>query len=94
MVFISNWVQFLFVGFNFGGLSGVVYGLFGFCWIYSVMCFNELFLVSNSIVGFMLVWFILGFVDMLLVSMVNWVYLVGLLVGMVYVVFDKLFICK
>jgi len=89
--FISNWAQFLVVGPNFGGLSGVVYGLLGFCWIYSVMRPTEPPLVSNSIVGFMLVWLILGFVNMLPVSMANWAHLAGLLAGMAYAVSDKLF---
>lgn len=88
--FISNWAQFLVVGPNFGGLSGVVYGLLGFCWIYSVMRPQQPPLVSNSIVGFMLVWLILGFVDMLPVRMANWAHLAGLIAGMAYAMSDKL----
>ncbi|WP_440055376.1 rhomboid family intramembrane serine protease GlpG [Pseudoalteromonas sp. T1lg65] len=78
----SNLMQFWFVDANFGGLSGVVYGLLGFCWLYSHK--NSLIepLVSKPIVGFMLIWMIFGFTDMFFISMANWAHLFGLLSGM------------
>jgi len=82
--FISNWTQFLLVGPNFGGLSGVVYGLLGFCWIYSLLNPKQPPLVTNSVVGFMLIWLVLGFVNMLPVNMANWAHLGGLIGGMAY----------
>ncbi|MDP5214348.1 rhomboid family intramembrane serine protease GlpG [Pseudoalteromonas tunicata] len=80
---ISNWAQFLLVGDNFGGLSGVVYGLLGFCWIYGYYSKNEQLAVSQPIIGFMLVWLALGFADVLFVSMANWAHLFGLIAGCV-----------
>ncbi|MGO2478290.1 MAG: rhomboid family intramembrane serine protease, partial [Pseudoalteromonas sp.] len=89
--FISNWVQFLLVGPNFGGLSGVVYGLLGFCWVYSLLNPKQPPLVTNSVVGFMLIWLVLGFVNMLPVNMANWAHLGGLIGGMAYGLTTHLF---
>jgi GlpG protein len=83
---ISNWAQYLMVGPNFGGLSGVVYGLLGFCWIHSALTPKQPALVSTAIVGFMLIWLILGFADVLFIGMANWAHLGGLLSGMAYAV--------
>ncbi|OUL57719.1 rhomboid family intramembrane serine protease GlpG [Pseudoalteromonas ulvae] len=80
----SNWVQFLMVGDNFGGLSGVVYGLLGFCWIYGYLTGDSVIKVDKPIVGFMLVWLVLGFADVLFVSMANWAHLLGLVSGGFY----------
>ncbi|WP_404341152.1 rhomboid family intramembrane serine protease GlpG [Pseudoalteromonas mariniglutinosa] len=91
---MSNWAQFLIVGPNFGGLSGVVYGLLGFCWVYSLLRPTQTPLVSNGIVGFMLIWLILGFADLLFVNMANWAHLAGLLSGMAYAVSEKMFTAK
>ncbi|ENN98014.1 MULTISPECIES: rhomboid family intramembrane serine protease GlpG [Pseudoalteromonas] len=91
---ISNWAQFLIVGPNFGGLSGVVYGLLGFCWIHSYLNPKQPALVSTAIIGFMLIWLVLGFADVLFVGMANWAHLGGLLSGMAYAVTANLFNAK
>lgn len=77
---VSNWAQYILVDHQFGGLSGVVYGLLGFCWIYGSKANKTL--ISTPIVGFMLVWMVLGFADVLFISMANWAHLFGLLSGM------------
>ena len=82
------------VGPNFGGLSGVVYGLLGFCWIHSFLNPNKPALVSTAIVGFMLIWLVLGFADVLFVGMANWAHLGGLLSGMVFAYTAKIFNAK
>lgn len=79
---ISNWAQYLLVGPNFGGLSGVVYALLGFCWIFSWAKPNNGIVIAKPIIGFMLVWMLLGFADVLFVGMANWAHLFGLLTGM------------
>ena len=84
---VSNWAQYLFVGPNFGGLSGVVYALLGFCWIYAWLKPNAGITMAKPIVGFMLVWMLLGFADVLFVGMANWAHLFGLLTGMVLAFF-------
>lgn len=83
----SNWLQFAFVDANFGGLSGVVYGLLGFCWLYGHTSGNTQLAISPSIVGFMLVWLVLGFADLLFINMANWTHLGGLIAGAVLGVF-------
>ena len=91
---LSSWAEFIMVGPNFGGLSGVVYGLLGYCWIYRVFNPKQPALVSNGIIGFMLVWLVLGFGDMLFVSMANWAHLGGLLSGMAYAFTAQVFTAK
>lgn len=88
----SNWAEFLMIGPNFGGLSGVVYGLLGYCWVYRTLNPTQPALVSNAIIGFMLIWLILGFGEMLPVNMANWAHLGGLLSGMAYAFTAQLFV--
>ena len=78
---VSNWAQFILVAANFGGLSGVVYGLLGFCWLYGIFKPESNLAISTSVVGFMLVWLVLGFADVLFMSMANWAHLGGLVSG-------------
>ncbi|MCF6435879.1 MULTISPECIES: rhomboid family intramembrane serine protease GlpG [Pseudoalteromonas] len=79
---VSNWAQFLMVDSRFGGLSGVVYALLGFAWIYSVKHPTQEPIVGKPIVGFMLLWMIFGFTELFFISMANWAHLFGLLSGM------------
>ncbi|WP_372768003.1 rhomboid family intramembrane serine protease GlpG [Pseudoalteromonas sp.] len=83
----SNWLQFSLENANFGGLSGVVYGLLGFCWLYGHIAGNTKLAISPSIVGFMLVWLVLGFADVLFINMANWAHLGGLVAGALLGVF-------
>ncbi|WP_404401200.1 rhomboid family intramembrane serine protease [Idiomarina seosinensis] len=76
----ANVLQYLFSGPNFGGLSGVVYGLLGFCWLYSWGRKTPLWLPPGLIV-FMVGWLILGYTDVLWVNIANEAHLTGLLSG-------------
>lgn len=78
---VSNYSQFLVSGDNFGGLSGVVYALLGFCWWLGWQRPEFGISVPNAIVGFMLVWLIIGFADVLWINMANTAHLMGLLSG-------------
>ncbi|KKO46330.1 GlpG protein [Arsukibacterium ikkense] len=80
---VSNAAQYFLVGHNFGGLSGVVYALFGFCWLNGKLYPQQRVLISDPLAMFMLVWLVLGFADLLWVSMANWAHLAGLLAGLV-----------
>lgn len=81
---ISNVGQLLVSGPNFGGLSGVVYGLLGFYWILGWLRPHWGFVLNKGVIGFMLAWLALGYVDILPVNMANTAHTLGLLAGMVW----------
>lgn len=74
-----------------GGMSGVVYGLFGYVWVKSVCDLNFGFRIPDSSIVIMIVWlFGCMFADTLAKSgipifpanVANWAHAIGLLVGM------------
>ena len=78
-------------GINFGGLAGVVYGLLGFYWILGWLRPHWGFVLNKGVIGFMLAWLALGYVDILPVNMANTAHTLGLLTGMIWaVVFAQL----
>lgn len=79
---LSNAAQYFLVGPQFGGLSGVVYGLFGYFWLSGRLNPAQGLQLSSGLAGFMLLWLVLGFMDVLWVSMANWAHLGGLLAGL------------
>ncbi|TRX55195.1 rhomboid family intramembrane serine protease GlpG [Thalassomonas sp. M1454] len=81
---LSNIAQFFVSGPNFGGLSGVVYAVLGFAWIYGHLQPNRGIYLSNPIIGFMLFWLVLGFTDFMPINVANTAHLIGLLAGMGY----------
>ncbi|HDZ57454.1 MAG TPA: rhomboid family intramembrane serine protease [Pseudomonas xinjiangensis] len=57
----SNTAQWLASGNGlFGGMSGVVYGLLGYCWLYQWVAPNVHFELPKGVVILMLVWLLLG----------------------------------
>ena len=81
---VSNAAQYFIVGPHFGGLSGVVYGLFGYFWLAGRLNPAQGLHISNGLAGFMLLWLLLGFFDLLWVSMANWAHLGGLVTGLLW----------
>lgn len=65
----------------FGGLSGVVYALLGFVWWLGWLKPHWGLSISKQVVGFMLVWLVLGYADVLWVNMANAAHTVGLITG-------------
>lgn len=56
----SNTIQAIFSPHaKFGGMSGVIYGLLGFCWLWDRVNPKAHFNLPPGIVGFMLVWLVL-----------------------------------
>jgi len=84
----SNLGQFFVSGANFGGLSGVVYALVGFVWWYGYLAPEKGLSLSKPIIGFLLFWLLLGFVDILPVNMANTAHLLGLISGCLMAVFS------
>ncbi|AYG08238.1 rhomboid family intramembrane serine protease [Pseudomonas fluorescens] len=65
----SNYAQYTFGGPGlFGGLSGVLYGLLGHCWIYQLLAPNPAYRLPRGVLVMMLVWLVLclsGLVSMI-----------------------------
>lgn len=57
---VSNVAQFTFAGPSlFGGLSGVLYGLLGYCWIYQRLAPTPEYQLPSGVLVMMLVWLLL-----------------------------------
>jgi GlpG protein len=81
---LSNCAQFLLQGEHFGGLSGVVYAVLGFIWIYGWRFPAQTLRLSRWDIGLALLFLLLGFMDLLWVNTANWAHLSGLLAGMAF----------
>jgi len=76
----SNFWQYTMTGPNFGGMSGVVYGLVGYLWFYGKINPKAGYQLQPQIVIMMLVWLVVCFV-FLKDSVANWAHLGGLIIG-------------
>ena len=79
---LPNIAEFFVSGPRFGGLSGVVYALLGYSWLRTRLQPDCGLAMPPALMGFMLVWLVLGFLDMLGPPTANMAHLVGLLVGL------------
>jgi GlpG protein len=85
----GNYIQYIFSEFSlFGGLSGVIYGMFGFCMIIELETKNERYGLPPAIYLFMLVWMLLGFLGILTIfgfgNIANYAHLGGLVAGIIF----------
>ncbi|MCP4881894.1 MAG: rhomboid family intramembrane serine protease [Gammaproteobacteria bacterium] len=82
---ISNLAQAWQGAHLFGGLSGVIYGLLGYIWLWDRLR-NPVFFLPQGILIFMLVWLLLGLSNVFSVmgmgNMANMAHLGGLLAGL------------
>lgn len=54
---VSNYIQYLWSGPSlFGGLSGVLYGLLGHCWIFQLLAPNPMYRLPRGVLFMMLIW--------------------------------------
>ncbi len=83
---LSNSLQNYMVGPNFLGLSGVVYALLGY--IAVMQKSRPALALPPMYIGFMLLWLVLGFANILGISMANYAHLGGLLVGVIQGLLD------
>jgi GlpG protein len=84
----SNFAQYYFGGVSlFGGLSGVVFGLLGFCMINELNTKHQKYDLPEAIYIFMIVWMILGFFGVLELfgfgNIANYAHLGGLFSGII-----------
>jgi GlpG protein len=83
---VSNAVQYQFGGASlFGGLSGVLYGLLGHCWIFQLLAPNPIYRLPRGVLVMMLVWLVIclsGVVGMLgFGEIANGAHVGGLVIG-------------
>ncbi|MDE0309087.1 MAG: rhomboid family intramembrane serine protease [Acidiferrobacterales bacterium] len=81
---LSNLAEFMMSGPVFGGMSGVVYALFGYIWMQSK--FNPVMyrgVFPPAIIPFMLIWFAICWTG-LLGDIANFAHTAGLLIGVVW----------
>ncbi len=83
----SNLLQAYMVGPNFGGLSGVVYALLGYLWIYKYIYPSAKFGLPKADVVLMIGWFILCLFDIFPFGVANWAHGGGLVMGMLFGLF-------
>lgn len=83
---LSNLAQFWFGGpALFGGLSGVLYGLLGYCWIFQRLAPTPAYVLPRGVLGMMLIWLLVclsGVIDTLgLGAIANAAHVGGLVAG-------------
>ena len=91
---ISNLAQHFFGGSSlFGGLSGVIYGLLGYCMIIELEMKRDRYDLPPALYLFMLVWLILGFLGILNLfgfgNVANFAHLGGLISGIIFAIIVK-----
>lgn len=75
---VSNVAQFLFAGPMFGGMSGVIYGLFGYAWVRGRLEPEWGLWLSPRMVTYMLGWLV---ICLFLPQIANWAHGAGLAAG-------------
>jgi len=86
---LSNIAQYLLSGPIFGGMSGVVYAIIAYAWLWDKLHHNKLRIVSNALMAFMMGWLVLGYTGILsqlgMGNIANTAHLVGLACGLLAV---------
>ena len=93
---ISNLAQHFFgESAFFGGLSGVIYGLLGYCMIIEFESKKNIYDLPPAIYMFMLVWLILGFLEVVTLfgfgNVANFARLGGLISGIIFAMISTIF---
>lgn len=91
----SNVAQYLVSGPMFGGMSGVVFGVLGYTWIWDRFESRYRFNLPPALMGLMVLWLALGFTGVLegagLGAIANTAHLVGMLAGLAWWPIGRLF---
>ena len=78
----GNLAQYLWSGPDFGGMSGVIYGLLGYVWIQSQLNPRSGLILHQYVVIMMLAWFVLCWLGVI-GSVANMAHTMGLIGGVV-----------
>lgn len=82
---ISNSAQWLMSGPQFGGLSGIVYGLFGYTATMYLITKQTMYQLQQEVIVMLLISLIIGFTS-ILGNIANTAHIIGLLSGVVFAV--------
>lgn len=72
---------------TFGGMSGVIYGLLGYCWVWDKILPSAAYTLPRGIVGFMVGWLVfcyIGLTEIVGIYIANEAHLAGLVLGLVF----------
>ena len=88
-------LQYIFSGPSlFGGLSGVIYGMLGYCMFVEFESKKDIYDLPPAIYLFMLVWLVLGFMGILNLfgfgNVANFAHLGGLIFGIIFAMITKI----
>ena len=91
----ANFLQYIFSGPSlFGGLSGVIYGMLGYCMFVEFESKKDIYDLPPAIYLFMLVWLVLGFMGILNLfgfgNVANFAHLGGLIFGIIFAMITKI----
>lgn len=85
---LSNLAQFVVSGPMFGGMSGVVFALLGYAWLWDKLDLRPRIGLPPALMGFMLFWLVLGFTGVLegvgFGAIANTAHLAGLVAGLIW----------
>lgn len=91
---LSNFGQYLLSGPLFGGMSGVVFALLSYTWLWDRVAGRPVFGFPPMLMGFMLFWLALGYSGALEVmgmgAIANTAHLLGLISGLIFVPITRL----
>ncbi len=80
---ISNFAEVMLASPIFGGMSGVVYGLFGYVWIKSRLDPGDGLFIHQTTAIIMIGWFLLCFAN-IIPGIANWAHAGGLITGLIW----------
>ena len=81
---LANLAQWYFVGPNFLGMSGVVYGLLGYIWIRGKLDPSSGLFLHQQTVLVMMIWFFACWFQVIPIAIANYAHTGGLVVGMLW----------
>jgi GlpG protein len=71
----------------FGGMSGVIYGLLGYCWVWDKILPSSEFILPRGVAGFMVGWLVfcyIGLTEIVGIYVANEAHLAGLILGLIF----------